>query len=145
MMILNTAGLALATSCLWSLQEAAPEVEALLFTHVDGLTLTATLDGGERTQRLAAVSTALFLLSEHTAEAWGSGEAMEVQMRLTSAAGQVRHITIIPVGHSAILTALHSLTPRFGLIKADLELAAIYLKALLAGDTPPLPVNWQCR
>lgn len=145
MMILNTQGIALATQCLWSLQEAAPEIEALLFTHVDGLTLTSTLDGGDSTQRLAAVSTALFLLGEHTAEAWRSGEAMEVNMSLTDAAGSIRHITIKPVGNFAILTAMHTFTPRYMLIKADLDLAGIYLKALMAGDMPPLPVNWQSR
>jgi predicted regulator of Ras-like GTPase activity (Roadblock/LC7/MglB family) len=60
MMLLDQQQMALATQCLWSLQETAPEIEGLLFTHVDGLTLTTTLPGSEKTERLAAVSTALF-------------------------------------------------------------------------------------
>lgn len=145
MMILNDEGIALATQCLWSLQEAAPEIEGLLFSHVDGLTLTTTLAGSESTQRLAAVSTALFLLSEHTAEAWGSGEAMEVQLVFTDEKDMRRYVTIKPVSYRAILTAVHRKTERHALIKTDLDLAATYLLALLAGDTPPLPVNWQSR
>jgi predicted regulator of Ras-like GTPase activity (Roadblock/LC7/MglB family) len=144
-MILDAQGIALATRCLWSLQEAAPEIEALLFTRVDGLTLTSTLDGGDGTQRLAAVSTALFLLGEQAAEVWRSGEAMEVQMVLTRAGGAVRYVTIKPVGYQAILTAMHSMNARYQFLKADLDLASLYLRSLLAGDTPPPPVNWQSR
>lgn len=144
-MILDAQGISLATGCLWSLQEAAPEIEALLFSRVDGLTLTSTLDGSEATERLAAVATALFLLGEQATEVWRRGEAMEVQMCITRASGAVRYVTIKPVGHQAILTAMHTMNHRYQLIKADLDLAALYLRALLAGDTPPYPVNWQSR
>lgn len=145
MMILNDTGVALATQCLWSLQEAAPEIEGLLFTHVDGLTITTTLPGSESTQRLAAVATTLFLLGEHTAEAWGSGEALEVQLGFTDKQAVRRYVTIKPVSYRAILVALHRRTERHALIKGDLDLAATYLLALLVGDMPPLPVNWHSR
>ncbi|MCU0512920.1 MAG: hypothetical protein MUE40_10155 [Anaerolineae bacterium] len=144
-MILDAQGINLATRCLWSLQEAAPEVEALLFTRVDGLTLTSTLDGGDSTQRLAAVATALFLLGEQAAETMHTGEAMEIQMCITRAGGAMRYVTLKPVGHQAIFTALHTMNGRYPRLKADFDLAALYLRALLAGDTPPPPVNWQSR
>ena len=145
MMLLDQQQMALATQCLWSLQETAPEIEGLLFTHVDGLTLTTTLPGSEKTERLAAVSTALFLLSEQASETWRSGEALEVQMKLRRAPVDLSHLTIKPVGPRAILVALYQHTSRYNRIKADLDLASTYLLAVMAGDTPPRPVNWHSR
>ncbi|MGB1285303.1 MAG: roadblock/LC7 domain-containing protein [Aggregatilineales bacterium] len=141
---LNEEAMALATQCLWSLQEAAPEIEGLLLTDVDGLTLTATMDGGDSMQRLAAISTTLFLLSEHTAEAWGQGESMEVHVTL-SVEGKKRLVSVRPVGITALLTGVLVSDSRRELVNADLDLATIYLQAVLAGDTPPLPVRWRSR
>lgn len=145
--MLNSKVIELATQCLWSLQEAAPEIEGLLLSDVDGLTMTSTMDGGNAMQRLSAVSTTLFLLSEHTAEAWGQGESMQVKLNLSAEDGskKQRMVSVRPVGHRAVLTAVHITTARQNLIETDLDLAATYIQAVLAGDTPPLPVLWRSR
>lgn len=142
--MLNPKQTALATRCLWSLQEAAPEIEGLLLTQVNGLTLTTTLPGDDRTQRVAAVATAMFLLGEHTSEAWGNGESLEVSVGLTGSA-QARRITIKPVGYEAVLISLHQPGPRTPSIDADLNQAVRYLNRLIKGQLAPPPQEWHSR
>ena len=72
----------LATRCLWSLQEADISVEGLILTHVRGIALTSTMHQTASTSRLTAVAVAMFLLGEHTSEAWGNGESLEVHVRV---------------------------------------------------------------
>jgi len=144
--MLNAEQISLATRLLWSLQEAAIEIEGLLLTHVRGMPITSTLPNNESTQRLAAIITAMFLLSEHTSEAWGSGESMEVQVRLTRAdspyGSGMRWVSMKPVGDDGVLMAIHTGSARSAQINADLDLAAIYLASVLSGETPVSVPRW---
>lgn len=138
---------ALATQCLWSLQEAATEIEGLLLTHVDGLTWTTTLQGDDSTQRLAAVSTAMFLLGEEASESWGQGESKEVFLKLlmnddVTADTVIRYVLMRPVGYDAILVMVcrtDTLSQRFYDLMSKAE---SFLKGVLLGDDPPLPI-WE--
>jgi len=136
----------LATRCLWSLQEAEIDIDGLLLTNVDGLTLTSTLDGSDRTERLAAISTAMFLLGEQTSEAWGSGESMEVFLTLQPEdpnnpddAEDRRHVYMKPVGYHAVLVAICRSESLASPVHRQLNRAAAYLTMVLAGSNPPLP------
>ena len=147
-MIPNERRTALATQCLWSLQESATQIEGLLLTHIDGLTWTTTLQGDDSTQRLAAVATAMFLLGEEASESWGQGESLEVALKLSSddspddEIGQpvIRNVLMRPVGYDAILVMVcrvDDLTPNF----YDLmDKAEQYLEGILLGENPPLPL-----
>ncbi|MEM9952668.1 MAG: hypothetical protein AAF846_13765 [Chloroflexota bacterium] len=137
---------ALATQCLWSLQEAAIEIEGLLLTHVDGLTWTATLDGDDSTQRLAAVSTAMFLLGEEASETWGTGESREVLLKLstddrdTEDDPVTRYVLMRPIGLDAILVMVcrtDQLSENFYRL---MNKAEQYLSEVMLGDDPPLPI-----
>lgn len=133
---------ALATQCLWSLQEASTEIEGLLLTHVDGLTWTTTFHGDDSTQRLAAVSTALFLLGEEASEAWGHGETREVFLKLATNDHLAlnRHVLMRPIGYDAILVIVCRADSVSAQIYEFLNKAEIYLQGVLAGDDPPLPI-----
>ena len=145
-MISGERGTALATQCLWSLQEAATEIEGLLLTGVDGLTWTTTLQGDESTQRLAAVSTAMFLLGEEASESWGTGESREVFLKLSTTDRDgdkvpvIRYVLMRPIGLEAILIMVcrsDKLAPKF----YDLmEKAELFLGEVLQGEDPPLPI-----
>ncbi len=147
-MIPNERRTALATQCLWSLQEAATQIEGLLLTRVDGLTWTTTLQGDESTQRLAAVATAMFLLGEEASESWGHGESLEVALKLSTddseddedARPVIRNVLMRPVGYDAILVMVcrvDKLSPDF----YDLmDKAEQYLEGILLGEDPPLPI-----
>lgn len=135
---------ALATRCLWALQEAATDVEGLLLAHVDGLTLTSTLDGSESTQRLAAIATAMFLLGEQASEAWGRGESTEVTVRLLkddAPEREYRFVYMKPVGYQAVLVAVCKSSHYLDSIKGYLNEAAVYLERVLDGQRPA-PPKW---
>src|SRR5688500_11259243 len=144
-MLKNEEDTALATQCLWSLQEAVMEIEGLLLTLIDGLTWTTTLQGDESTQRLAAVSTAMFLLGEEASEAWGRGESMEVFLKLSNDEGEepiVRHVLMRPVGVEAVLVVVcrtKHLPPE---MESILDKATSYLTALMNGEDPEWP-RWE--
>lgn len=142
-MILDERHTALATQCLWSLQEAATEIEGLLLTQIDGLAWTTTLQGDDSTQRLAAVSTAMFLLGEEASDAWGTGESMEVYVKLTSddaSDGARRYVMMLPIGYETILIAVCMSEKLPKHIRDYLDKAADYLKAVLKDETPSLPI-----
>ncbi|MGB7341907.1 MAG: hypothetical protein WBC91_23620 [Phototrophicaceae bacterium] len=139
---------ALATQCLWSLQEAVIEIEGLLLTHIEGLTWTTTLRGDDSTERLAAVSTAMFLLGDETNELWGHGESQEVLLKLSTQDRDknpdnddtIRHVLMRPIGEDAILVMVcrvDHLTDRFYTL---MSLAQQYLEDMLLGNDPPLPI-----
>lgn len=142
-MMKNEEDTALATQCLWSLQEAVMEIEGLLLTLIDGLTWTTTLQGDESTQRLAAVSTAMFLLGEEASTAWGRGESMEVFLKLSNDEGEepiVRHVLMRPVGIEAVLIVVcrtKHLPDKMAMI---LDRATAYLSALMDGEHPDWPL-----
>jgi predicted regulator of Ras-like GTPase activity (Roadblock/LC7/MglB family) len=149
-MIPNERRTALATQCLWSLQEAATEIEALLLTHVDGLAWTTTLQGDESTQRLAAVSTAMFLLGEEASESWGRGESKEVFLKLSTKDRDgdgfpvVRHVLMRPIGMDAILVMVcrtDKLSQKFYDLMSKAE---TYLEEVMLDKDPPLPM-WDER
>jgi predicted regulator of Ras-like GTPase activity (Roadblock/LC7/MglB family) len=142
-MLLDKRRTALATQCLWSLQEAATEIEGLLLTQIDGLAWTTTLQGDDSTQRLAAVSTAMFLLGEEASEAWGSGESMEVYIKLTaddSSETAVRYVLMRPISFETILivVCISETLPKH--IHDYLDKAAEYLQEVIKGNNPPSPV-----
>ena len=137
---------ALATQCLWSLQEAATEIEGLLLTGIDGLAWTTTLQGDESTQRLAAVSTAMFLLGEEASESWGTGESREVFLKLSTTdrdsdeIAVIRYVLMRPIGSEAILIMVcrsDKLTPKFYDLMGKAE---IFLEDVMQGEDPPLPI-----
>jgi predicted regulator of Ras-like GTPase activity (Roadblock/LC7/MglB family) len=144
-MMQNEEDTALATQCLWSLQEAIMEIEGLLLTLIDGLTWTTTLQGDESTQRLAAVSTAMFLLGEEASEAWGRGESMEVFLKLSNDEGEepiVRHVLMRPVGLEAVLVVVCQTKHLPPDMEAILDKAIRYLSSLMAGENPGSPI-WE--
>lgn len=147
-MIPNERSTALATQCLWSLQEAATEIEGLLLTHLDGLAWTTTLQGDESTQRLAAVSTAMFLLGEEASEAWGRGESREIFLKLSTKDRHsnqrkhpvIRHVLMRPIGYDAILVMVCRVERLPHDIHQLLDKAEDYLEDVLLGEAPPLPI-----
>ena len=144
-MMKNEEDTALATQCLWSLQETVMEIEGLLLTLIDGLTWTTTLQGDESTQRLAAVSTAMFLLGEEASEAWGRGESMEVFLKLSNDEGEepiVRHVLMRPVGLEAVLVVVCRTKHLPAEMESILDKATAYLGALMEGQDPDWPV-WE--
>jgi predicted regulator of Ras-like GTPase activity (Roadblock/LC7/MglB family) len=144
-MMRNEEDTALATQCLWSLQESIMEIEGLLLTLIDGLTWTTTLLGDESTQRLAAVSTAMFLLGEEASEAWGRGESMEVFLKLSNDEGEepiVRHVLMRPVGIEAVLVVVCRTKHLPAHMEAILDKATSYLSSLMAGENPANPI-WE--
>jgi len=144
-MMQNEEDTALATQCLWSLQEAIMEIEGLLLTLIDGLTWTTTLQGDESTQRLAAVSTAMFLLGEEASEAWGRGESMEVFLKLSNDEGEepiVRHVLMRPVGLEAVLVVVCRTKHLPAQMESILDKATTYLGSLMAGENPAKPI-WE--
>lgn len=144
-MMKNPDDTALATQCLWSLQEAIMEIEGLLLTLIDGLTWTTTLQGDESTQRLAAVSTAMFLLGEEASVAWGGGESMEVFLKLSNDEGEepiVRHVLMRPVGLEAVLVVVCRTKHLPAQMEATLDKATHYLSSLMAGENPSTPI-WE--
>lgn len=134
---------ALATRCLWALQEAELDLEGSLLTHIDGLTLTSTLTGNDSTQRIAAIAATMFLLGEQASEAWGSGESTELLVTLQpdSSDNLARHVYMKPVGDSAILIGICKAGRSIHRITNKLERAAVYLDMVLRGSNPPLP-DW---
>lgn len=137
---------ALATQCLWSLQEAAIEIEGLLLTGIDGLAWTTTLQGDDSTQRLAAVSTAMFLLGEEASESWGTGESREVFLKLSTTDRDsdeipvIRYVLMRPIGLEAIMIMVcrsDKLSPKFYDLMGKAE---NFLEEVLQGDDPPLPI-----
>lgn len=129
----------LATRCLWSLQEVSLQVEGLLLTSVDGLTLTSTMQGDDSSQRLAAVATTMFLLGEDMTQAWGSGESTELFVKLLDDRGKTRYVYMIPVGFRAVLVAIVQMKWLAPELYRDLRKAAHYLDSVLDGETPPTP------
>ena len=136
----------LLTRCLWLLQEASPAVEGLLLSHIDGLTLTSTLPGDESTQRLAAIATAMFLLSEQASLAWKRGVSREVFLKLRLGTPQheadrpeIRHVYIRPVGFEAILVVVCRQNDISQMFQPYLDKVVRYLDDVLDGGTPTLP------
>ncbi len=142
-MLLDTRGIARATRCLWSLQEAMTEIEGLLITQTDGITITSTLRGVDSIQRLSAVTNTLFMLGEDVSEQWGRGQALEVRMRIKpSEANQPDYfVSIKPLTESAVLTAVFVVNDAHEKVDLNVDLAADYLVSLLEGDNPT-SVNW---
>jgi predicted regulator of Ras-like GTPase activity (Roadblock/LC7/MglB family) len=140
--VLDERQTALATRCLWSLQESNLAIDGLLLLHVRGTTLTSTMQHNESTQRLAAVATAMFLLGEHTSEAWGNGESIEIQVRVQfdnspNSIATMRNVTMKPVGPWAVLLAVHRNLIEQVTLDENLNQAARFLQAVL--DNQPLP------
>lgn len=139
---------ALATQCLWSLQEAVIEIEGLLLTHIDGLAWTTTFQGDDSTERLAAVSTAMFLLGEDASELWGQGESEEVLLKLSTKDRNnpnqnehtIRHVLMRPIGGDAILVMVCRIDVLSSEFYALMSKAERYLEDVLAGEDPPLPI-----
>ncbi|MEL6403636.1 MAG: hypothetical protein AAFV98_00060 [Chloroflexota bacterium] len=130
-----------ATQCLWSLQEASTDIEGLLLTHTDGLTWTATLQGDDRTQRLAAVSTAMFLLGEEASDAWGHGETLEVFIKLAPKDDNspAHQVLMRPVTDESILLMICKSDTVTVKLHDLMEKAVFYLQDLLDGFDPVLP------
>ena len=142
-MLLDIRGIARATRCLWSLQEAMTEIEGLLITQADGITITSTLRGIDSIQRLSAVTNTLFMLGEDVSQTWGQGQALEVRMRIKhpDKAKPEYFVSIKPLNDSAVLTAVFVVNENHSKVDMNVELATDYLIALLDGDNPT-PVNW---
>jgi len=142
-MLLDTRGIARATRCLWSLQEAMTEIEGLLITQADGITITSTLRGVDSIQRLSAVTNTLFMLGEDVSETWGRGQALEVRMRIKPPDNNQfdYFVSIKPLTDSAVLTAVYAVNEQQDKVDLNVDLAADYLISLLEGDNPT-PVNW---
>ena len=140
--MLSEKQMALATRCLWSLQESTLDIGGLLLTFVDGLTVTSTLDGGDSTQRLAAVATTMFLLGEEASELWGRGESLEMYITLRDEDDPriLRTVYMCPVGYQAVMVAVIDVEHVAPPLKAHLHRAATYLQAVLDGATPSLPL-----
>jgi predicted regulator of Ras-like GTPase activity (Roadblock/LC7/MglB family) len=130
----------LATRCLWSLQEFSLEIEGLMLTNVDGLTVTTTLPGDDSAQRLAAVATTMFLLGEDMTQAWGSGESTELFVKLLDEEEKTRYVYMVPVGFRAVLVAIVQMKWLAPEVYRDLRKAADYLDSVLDGETPPMPL-----
>lgn len=142
-MILDERRTALATQCLWSLQESSTEIEGLLLAQIDGLAWTTTLQGDDSTQRLAAVSTAMFLLGEEASDAWGSGESMEVYVKLSPEDAfntDVRYVVMRPIGYEAVLITVCKSDKLPQHIRGSLDKAVSYIQSVIEGDEPVLPV-----
>lgn len=138
----------LLTRCLWSLQEASTAVEGLLLSHVDGLLLTSTFYGDESTQRLAATTTAMYLLSEQVSITSKYGESSEVFLKLSDGKPRheadipaVRYVYIRPVGVDAILAVLCRRDEMPEDFSRYLLRAVRYLDMVMDGGTPTLP-HW---
>jgi predicted regulator of Ras-like GTPase activity (Roadblock/LC7/MglB family) len=136
----------LLTRCLWSLQEASAAVEGLLLTHVDGITLTSTMQGDETTQRLAAIASALYLLSEQACLSWKRGASSEVILQLANGKPkheadrpEVRYVYMRPVGEDGILVVVCRRDDMPDDFQRYLDKAVWYLNAVLDGGTPNLP------
>lgn len=142
-MLLDIRGIARATRCLWSLQEAMTEIEGLLVTQADGITITSTLRGVDSIQRLSAVTNTLFMLSEDVSEQWGRGHALEVRMRIKNPNINKPEyfVSIKPLTESAVLTAVFVVNDNQSKVDMNVDLATDYLIALLEGDNPT-PINW---
>jgi len=142
-MLLDTRGIARATRCLWSLQEAMTEIEGLLVTQADGITITSTLRGVDSIQRLSAVTNTLFMLSEDVSEQWGRGQALEVRMRIKhpNTHKPEYFVSIKPLSESAVLTAVFIVNDNQSKVDMNVDLATDYLIALFEGDNPT-PINW---
>jgi len=142
-MQLDTRGIARATRCLWSLQEAMTEIEGLLITQADGITITSTLRGVDSIQRLSAVTNTLFMLGEDVSDQWGRGQAHEVRMRIKPPEPNKPDyfVSIKPLTNSAVLTAVFVETEQQDKVDLNVDLATDYLVSLLEGDNPT-PVNW---
>ena len=136
----------LLTRCLWSLQESTTAIEGLLLTNVDGLMLTSTFYGDESTQRLAATSTAMYLLSEQTSRASKHGESTEVFLKLSNTKtdndgeqATSRYVYIRPVGLDAVLVVVCRSDELPENFSRYINKAVRYLDMVLDGDTPLLP------
>jgi predicted regulator of Ras-like GTPase activity (Roadblock/LC7/MglB family) len=136
----------LLTRCLWSLQEAATSIEGLLLCHVDGLMLTSTLEPDASTERLAATTTAMYLLSEQTSKASKQGASKEVFLKLSEGRPRheadvpaVRYVYMRPVGVDAVLVAICRRDDLPDDFARYLSKAVRYLDMVLDGGTPTLP------
>lgn len=144
--MLNGRELALATRCLWGLQEAAPEVVCVLLSGLDGLGVASTMPEGARSQRLAAAGTALFMLGEYAAEIWRRGQVEEVQVRVAPRreGDTPLYAHLRPVAGTAVLLVAHSFEyGRFQLVQSNIDLAAAYLTALATDQTALPSLRWQ--
>ncbi|NWF69544.1 MAG: roadblock/LC7 domain-containing protein [Chloroflexi bacterium] len=139
-MKLNARQNALATQCLWGLQENAPDVEGIALASIGGILLAATITPIERAQRLAALAAALFLLGEHAAALWGRGATFEVRVALGKRGQDTTRVSLKPVGAGALVIVVWRMGDEQGQsanLALHLEKAVPYLEALLAGETPP--------
>lgn len=135
---------AYATRCLWSLQEASPEIEGVILTFTTGLVLTSTFTGDDRTQRLAAISTTLYLLSAQATSAWAVGDSVEVSLHI-SGDDSPRTISLKPVGDSAVLITCLKPSSYLELIEQQISQATHYLERLLIGEIEQPPRFHQSR
>ena len=136
---------ALATRCLWALQEAAAEIQGLVFTETRGVPITSTMSDVESIQRLSALSATLFLLGEYAAETWGRGATDEVQLLIRGGRKRGRaalYVGFKPVGDSAVLVAVHTGMEPDSPSVDNVDRAARYLDALLQGEEPP-ELRWR--
>lgn len=142
--MLDTRGIARATRCLWSLQEAVTEIEGLLITRADGITVTSTLRGVDSIQRLSAVTNTLFMLGEDVSNQWGRGQALEVRMRIKSKTDDdsTYFVSIKPIDDATVLTAVYLVTDNHAKVDANIDLATQYLGNLLDGNNPPTITDW---
>lgn len=135
--------IALATRCLWSLQEAIAAIGGVLLTNTGGIAITATFDNTEKTQRLAALSAPLFLLSEHASSAWGRGNAGLMRLVMQEPEEGTSHtVTIKPVGLRAVLVVTHE-SHASPAIDANIDIAIDYLDAVLSDESPLPTIEWQ--
>lgn len=134
----------LATRCLWALQESVPHIRGLLLATTSGLSLASTLPDHDSTQRLAAMSAALFLLGEHATFAWGRGRALDMRLSLTLVGGDARlqSVMLKPIAEYAVLMAIYYFSANQNGLITNLDTAVAYLKALFNDEQELPPLHW---
>ncbi|RMG85526.1 MAG: roadblock/LC7 domain-containing protein [Chloroflexi bacterium] len=140
--MLNAHQVALATRCLWGLQESTTTIEGVVLVGTNGIAITATLNNIDQIQRLSALSAALFLLGEQTSETAGRGVADEVQIQIRKGNNQLLLADFRPIGLQAVLVTLHQGSPEHPTLEINIVLAVNYLGALLRGEELQ-PPHWR--
>jgi predicted regulator of Ras-like GTPase activity (Roadblock/LC7/MglB family) len=139
MTVTNAKKTELATQCLFDLHKTTPEVRGFILASIGGIVIASTLPNDARIQRIAAVSAALFLLSEHAADVWGRGQALEVRVKTK---GSDDIVLLRPVGSEALLITVQQKIEGPQRMVDYTDEAIEYLKTLLSGSDKS-GLRWQ--
>lgn len=135
----------LLTKCLWEYQEMTPQVEGVMLVATSGFIVASTFSMSDEISRLAAVSSALFLLGRQFTHEFELGKLGEIGVRYTNEDGEPRDAELLPVNPNYFLVVAIERVSAVSLpmvtVPFNTQQMTYFVARLLDGDDPP-PIQW---